>query len=293
MQKFPWSVHTVTPYTSQIVFHDIRAGWEQYVMLSSDRHHDNLLANWKAEKYHLEKARRLQAPIIEAGDLFCAMQGKWDPRSDMSQLRPEHKRPDYLDAIVETAADFYSPYADNFAVIARGNHETTQVDRHGYDLTKALVTELNRRNPGIPTLVGGYGGWVWFQFKIRKTIIQSKKLKYYHGIKGGGRAYATRGTLNVNRLGIVVPDADIVHTGHSHNSWVVSVRRERMSQGGFYYTDYIHFVRTPGYKDEWQEGGQYGWAIERDPEPNPIGCIWIKFYLDGNRICIEPTVDLL
>ena len=47
---------------------------------------------------------------------------KYDPRSNKSDLKPEHKKGDYLDALVKTAADFYGPYADLFAVMVPENH---------------------------------------------------------------------------------------------------------------------------------------------------------------------------
>jgi hypothetical protein len=44
------------------------------------------------EKRHLELARKRNAVIIDGGDLFCAMQGKYDPRSDKRDLNLNIKR---------------------------------------------------------------------------------------------------------------------------------------------------------------------------------------------------------
>ena len=51
-------------------------GWEQWFLLSSDRHHDNAHADQKLEKRHLDQARERAAGIIDVGDLFCGLQGK-------------------------------------------------------------------------------------------------------------------------------------------------------------------------------------------------------------------------
>ena len=89
-----------------------------WVLLSFDRHHDNPKSNNRMEKRHLDQARERNAVIIiDGGDLFCAMQGKYDRRSNKDDLKPEHKKGDYLDKLVSTAADFYGPYADLFAVM--------------------------------------------------------------------------------------------------------------------------------------------------------------------------------
>jgi hypothetical protein len=68
-----------------------RMDWEQWVLLRSDVHHDNPKCNQALEKQHLDEAAEYDAPIIDNGDLFCAMQGKWDKRADKAALRPEHQ----------------------------------------------------------------------------------------------------------------------------------------------------------------------------------------------------------
>jgi len=46
-------------------------------LLRSDVHHDNPKCNQDLERKHLDEAIEYDAPIIDNGDLFCAMQGKW------------------------------------------------------------------------------------------------------------------------------------------------------------------------------------------------------------------------
>jgi hypothetical protein len=121
-------------------------GFEWWVLLSSDRHHDNALCNQKAEKLHLEQAKERGAGIIDVGDLFCAMAGKYDPRSDRSQLREEHSRNNYFDRLVDTAAEFYAPYCENFIMMSPGNHEcvdplTEVLTRRGWIAAENVTLE--------------------------------------------------------------------------------------------------------------------------------------------------------
>jgi hypothetical protein len=271
---------------------EVGSGWEQWLLLSSDRHHDNKFCDWEFEKRHLELAKQRNAAIIDVGDLFCAMQGKYDPRSSMDALRPEHKRPDYLDAIVETAAEFYKPYARNFVLIGRGNHETNITGRHGTDLTDGLCRML-RQVPGAIVTPGGYGGWVRLMFS-ESGARQSKTVKYFHG--GGGGAIMTSGTLDNRRQASFLPDADIIVNGHTHDQYVLPLQRERLTTGGTIVQDALWCIRTGTYKDEYQTGAG-GWHVERRGTPKPIGAVWVHLAYERQsghpfRIRIEPTLSL-
>lgn len=269
-----------------VYFEGIAQGWEQWVLLSADRHHDNVYCDRALEKKHLDQAKRRNAIILDFGDLFCAMQGKYDPRSNMDDIRPEDVGQDYLDRIVTHAAEFFGPYAENWLLIGRGNHETNIRKRHGTDLTSNLVHRLNA-DYGARCHVGGYGGWVRFMFRIHKTKQHSVNLKYHHGAGGGGPV--TRGVIQTNRQAVYLPDADIVVNGHTHDSWYVPIARERLSSQGRVYQDLIRFIRVPGYKDEYNDGSK-GHHIERWGPPKPQGAAWLRFYNDGgSRVEIEVT----
>lgn len=266
------------------------AGWEQWLMLTGDRHHDNLRTNWNLERAQLEKAKQRNAMIIDVGDLFCAMQGKYDKRSDMTQVRPEHVGADYLDRLVKTAFDFYRPYASNFLMLGHGNHETSVIDRHGTDLTSNLVHRLNS-DGGAQCYVGGIGGWVRFQITANKTCRQSVNLKYHHGAGGGGPV--TKGTIQTNRQAVYLPDADIVVNGHTHDSWVLPIARERLNIQGYVRRDLIWFVRTPGYKDDYGNGAD-GFHNLRWGAPKPLGCVWVRLFMRSHpvQVMIEAFQDV-
>ena len=274
-----------------IYFDDVAAGWEQWTLLTADNHHDNPFCDRRLEQRHLDDAKERGAVILNFGDLFCAMQGKYDPRSSMDDIRPEDVGQDYLDRIVTHAAEFYGPYAERFVLLGRGNHETNIRNRHGTDLTSNLVHRLNA-DYGGNAHVGGYGGWVRFMFAMNGTKRQSVRLKYFHGAGGGGPV--TRGVIQSNRQAVYLPDADIVVNGHTHDSWVLPRARERLSAAGKVFKDLVWFVRIPGYKDEYADGTA-GWHVERGGDPRPVGAAWVRFYYDvaESRVRFDVTQAVL
>jgi hypothetical protein len=242
-----------------------------WVLLSFDRHHDNPKSDNVMEKRHLELARKRNAVIIDGGDLFCAMQGKYDPRSNKSDLKAEHKKGDYLDALVKTAADFYGPYADLFAVMAPGNHETAISKRHETNLTERLVTMLNDRH-GTNIRVGGFSGWIKFQLGVWSEYLTTN-MWYHHGY--GGDAPVTKGVIQTNRQAVYLPDAHIVATGHTHNEWQFPLPRIRLTdKGNIHHDEQLH-LKVPSYKEEYVDG-YGGWHIERGGPPKPTGAVWLR-----------------
>ena len=65
-----------------------RKDWEQWVLLTSDRHWDNPKSDRLLQTEHLKLAKERNAIIIDNGDLLCVMQGKYDPRGSKSGIRP-------------------------------------------------------------------------------------------------------------------------------------------------------------------------------------------------------------
>ena len=184
-------------------------------LLRTDAHHDNPKCNQELEKQHLDEALETNAGIIDNGDLFCAMQGKYDRRSDKSSLREEHQCGDYLDSLVRTAADFYEPYAHNWVTLGRGNHEQAIRKNHETDLTERLAATLSDRT-GATIRAGGYTGWVRFMFH-RQTEVHRKTLWHGHGWGGGGPV--TMGTIQAaNRMPMMLDGCDVLFTGHVHES---------------------------------------------------------------------------
>lgn len=289
---------TPPPYTVELLSRNVltvridveNVDWHQDFLLRSDVHHDHPKCDQELETKHLDEAVERNAGVIDAGDCFCAMQGKSDRRSSKSALREEHKRKDYLDALVETAGKFYAPYAQNILVFGEGNHESAVKDKLETDLTTRLVERLNvglelRQHPHRVQR-GGYGGWVRFLFTVHKTKRFQKVLHYFHGTGGGGPV--TRGVIQTNRMAVFNPDADVILTGHTHDEWIVPIARHRINTAGTVYHDEQLHVRTPGYKDEWGDG-YGGWSVEKMLGPKPKGAAWLRFTCEDNAIRTEVT----
>lgn len=262
-------------------------GDEQWVFLKSDDHWDNPKCQRKLLKKHLQKAVDRNAPIIGGGDLYCAMQGKYDKRSSKADLRPEHQNGRYLDSLVDTAAEWYAPFASHMVCEGHGNHETAIQKNHETDLTDRLCAKL--RGAGGITEAMGYGYWVRFQLK-RGRQSKSFLMKVYHGSGGGGPV--TKGVIQTNRRAVYLPDAHIVMGGHIHEAWSVCLTRERVNDANSLYHESQWHVNTPTYKEEYGDGGK-GWHIERGGPPKPLGGYWIRFYFeaDGFHFDIVPEVQ--
>jgi hypothetical protein len=252
--------------------------WEQWVLLRSDVHHDNPKCDQELEKHHLQEAIDYDAPIIDNGDLFCAMQGKWDKRADKNALREEHRGGNYFDLLVETAAEFYKPFGAQFAVLGKGNHETAVTKAHETDLTDRLASRMRAHGSKVES--SGYGGFVLFRFNdsnqkhLGKSAKDSKVLYHYHGSGGGGPV--TRGVIQTNRMAVWSPDADIVLSGHTHDEWAVTIPRMRISSHGVVFHDEQLHIRPPGYKDAWADS-DHGFETEKMLGPKSLGAAWLQF----------------
>lgn len=265
-------------------FLDVKQGWEYWVLLRSDAHHDSKACNRKAEKRHLDEVINRDGMWADFGDLFDAMQGKYDPRRDYDELRSEYKGKDYYDRLVSHAVDFYEPYAERCLLLAMGGHETSAERNVGTNLTSNLAHRLNvemlaESDHKIAT--GGFGGWIRFMFTMNKTRQMQLRLRYMHG--AGGRAPVTKGVIQTARQAVYLPDANMVINGHNHQAYIVPLRRERISSRGVQFKDTQWHGRIPGYKDDYGDGTG-GWAIEKGFEPSPIGALWLHFKYGQNVV---------
>jgi len=234
-------------------------------------------------KHHLEQAKERNAFVQIHGDLFDAMQGKQDKRSNKSDLDMKLKSGTYLNDLVQFAFDFYEPYLQNLALISEGNHETSVTNRYEYSLLDGLVHDL--RKSGSPVIRGGYRGWLKYMFTRGESGHKNSKMAYYlHGSGGGGPV--TKGVIQTNRRAVYLPDADIVYSGHIHESWIFPIERVRINKEGEERSDKQYHVQLPTYKDEFMnEGG--GWHHETGKPPKPVGAWWVRFYYSKRSDRVE------
>jgi hypothetical protein len=254
--------------------HELRVDGSSFRMgMFSDIHWDNPKCDWNLLKHDLDYCLKNEIPIMFNGDTFCLMQGAFDFRKMKSDIRPEHNNARYFDSIVETAVDFFLPYAHLMTVIGYGNHETSIIKRHETDIIQRFVTLLNYK-AGSNVMTGGYGGWLIVNqlVKAKSNITQATKIKYFHGSGGGG--LVTKGALNLTRAMEMYESYDVFTMGHIHENSARNDVRDSInfhpSKGYYFNHKQIHSMITGTYKEEYIDG-LYGWHVERGAPMKPVG----------------------
>jgi hypothetical protein len=259
------------------------------VLLISDIHWDNPHCNRDLLKKHLDQALEINADILFNGDTFCLMQGAYDPRKSKNDIRPEHNKTNYLDAVVNDAIEWFSPYAHLIKVVGYGNHETNILKRAETDVIDRFVFGLNSKN-NTSVEVGGYGGWIVYQFQRGLNAgMAAYKIKYMHGFGGGGPV--TRGVIQFNRMSTFVEGADMVWMGHVHEDHELTYTIESLNNHNKVKLKDILMVRTPTYKEEYQ-GGKGGWHVERGSAPKALGGRWLEIHPERIRKGDKETIKV-
>lgn len=255
-------IEMLTPYTAQLTL-ELQSNGRVSLLLLSDVHWDNPHCRRDLLTLHLEQAAERGAGILIFGDLFCAMQGKYDPRGNKAGIRPEHNVPNYLDALVEDAAKYFAPYKERLLFVSPGNHETSILKRQETDLI-ARFAKL------VGCEVGTYAGWVRLVL-LRNKFMKAVNIAYHHGYGGGGPV--TKDVIQASRKAVYLPDADVLVSGHTHDRNIFPVARVKLKQSGRQVlSEQIH-CKLGTYKDEYTDGN--GWAVEKGMPPKPLGGVWL------------------
>jgi Icc-related predicted phosphoesterase len=245
-------------------------GKDIQIAILSDLHWDNPKCNRNLLKNHLDYCLKENIPVIVNGDFFCLMQGKGDKRGNKSDIRPEHNNAKYLDSIVETAVEWFSPYAHILTVLGYGNHETAIIKYQETDILQRFVDLLNYKNKSN-VMTGGYGGWIIIKQYLNKKML-SYKIKYFHGSGGGG--VVTKGALNLTRALEMYEGFDIFTMGHIHENSARHDVRDTVvyvpKNGYKLVQKELHLMITGTYKEEYGDGSN-GWHVERGAPIKPIG----------------------
>ena len=247
---------------------------ELELFITSDWHFDNPKTNRKMLFNHLDEAKRRNAYIIINGDLLCLMQGKYDPRGSKSSIRPEHNGNNYLDLVINDTAEKLVPYAHLILQINQGNHETSVSKRSETNVLERLVERINAlANSNIQ--LGAYMGFI--NMKLGKGTGNNRtfNIAYSHGNWGG---VVTKGALSVSRYAALFDCADIIISGHTHDSWHMKFNKLTPNlHKGKIENKVQHHIKTGTYKEEFEEGE--GWAVEKIAMPKSLGsCFGKVFY---------------
>ncbi len=255
-----------------VLSYDFKNGEPPPCLLVGDAHWDNPDSDNDLLRSHLDEAMDKESPILIGGDFFCAMQGKYDKRSNKNNLKPEHATGNYLDSLVETAAKWLKPYAENILLIHRGNHETAIQKAHETDLTDRLCAELRRE--GSPVFAGGYCGFIRWRLCQHKGHSSYLDLYYMHGHGGGGPV--TKGVIDFARYGMHA-DYDAIWSQHVHQATYGEAQKVTLNVSCNITSRTILEIRSPSYKDEYRKG-EGGFQTERGQGPRPKGGYWLSVY---------------
>lgn len=257
-----WKIEELHRQCHTVTFNMQQSPSDFWALICSDAHLDNKLCDRELLKKHHQLAQERNAPIFHFGDLFCAMQGKWDKRADLNELRPEHQSGNYLDRLVDTSAEWFEPFKSDLALITLGNHETSIIKHHQTHLTERLCDRLKVK-------MGGYWGYVLFRFAYQNAFI-TKKLCYHHGYGGGGEV--TRGYIDNNRTRSQY-NGDIFCSGHIHrHNQDKNVMWDITAKGTIFEREQ-YFLRSSTYK-----GNGSNHDAETGKGPRPRGGWWLHFH---------------
>lgn len=248
----------------------VHNGYNFKLAMLSDLHWDNPKCDWVTLKRHLDYCLENEIKVFINGDMFCLMQGQGDRRKNKSDIRPEHNNSHYLDSIVNTAVEWFSPYANILTVIGYGNHETAIIKWQETDILRRFVDLLNMKN-GTNVQVGGYGGWLIIKQNKNTHERYTTKIKYFHGSGGGG--IVTKGAINLTRALEMYEDFDVFTMGHIHENACRDDVRDTVTHCKTGYSNKqknIHLMITGAYKEEYGDGSK-GWHVERGAPVKPIG----------------------
>lgn len=263
-------------------------------LLLSDAHWDNPKCDRETLKNDLNEAVAKGMRILINGDLFCVMQGKYDPRRSKKDIRPEHNVAQYLDEVVEDAARWFAPYANHIDFVGYGNHETAILKNVETDLIERFVTLLNTKTTGGHRVMkGGYSGFYVVQMNRGQTS-KSFILKYHHGFGGGGPV--TKGTIQHNRFATYVEGVDCIWMGHVHEDYELTYMKEKLDNKFNIVKFPVLMVRSASYKEEFAFG-EGGFHLEKGRPVKPVGSriLTLKFErnkkkgIEENRILARST----
>ncbi len=256
----------------------VSADWSQRYLLLADVHFDSPHCNRRLLRSLLQQAQETGAGVMCFGDFYDAMQHRDDKRGSKSDLLPQYKAGDYVNQLVDDAAEFLAPFASNIVFLSMGNHETAILKHLEVDILLLLAGRLN-------VCKMGYSGFVRFLFSRNHERGRnsggntSRVMFFHHGSGGGGEV--TKGVIRAQRQSAWVGDADIFVGAHVHESWRLESERLRLSSTGQVYRDRVMHLCLPTLKDEFELAG--GFHIEKGRPPKPTGAYWLEFRHDHSE----------
>lgn len=250
-----------------------------------DLHLDNPKTRRDELRRSLDMAAGKDDFIIISGDLFDLMQLKGDPRASIDEIIPyltaHRNRGGYVDAVIEYAAEFLAPYAENIAVISEGNHEGTVYDRAGVNCIERLAYALRSKCEKCQVVTMPYRGWIRIDFKYHKTQ-NNYTIHFDHGSGAGGRNKGI--TKAIDRIAFY-PGADLYLSAHLHQPFSVPQVQEFLTHATSIKKRLVRMIQVPTFKDDIADG-HGGWAVKKGHNPQPIGSYSVDFSFEKKgKLC--------
>ena len=247
-----------------------KRGASDNFLFISDIHYDSVKCDRSLLHRHLEEAQNLGAGVFIFGDLFDLMQGRFDPRGNYSDLRPEYKSCVYVDEVIQDVGEKLSKYADVIKFISKGNHETNIEKRMMVSPIDRVAQIINANGRHVE--VGGYSGWLVVKPHRNGSGRRRFNVHYHHGYGGGAKR--SKGILGADIDQKDFPDADFILRGHDHQKWHLPVTIDRISQTYRVEQRTVHHLRLGSYK---KLGDRYaGWAVEKNFATPRLGGWWAR-----------------
>jgi predicted phosphodiesterase len=177
-------------------------------MFIADVHFDSKHCDRNLLTKHLNYCKDNGIDVFILGDFFDCMGGKYDKRTNKSDILPEYQCADYFNAVTESAIEYLRKF-NVVKLITMGNHESSVLQQHEIDLTKTLCTALDIQG-------GDYRGFITVNLRGKESNGKKFVIYYTHG--EGGNSPVTKGTLlPLRRAATNV--ADLYLSGHLHQAW--------------------------------------------------------------------------
>ena len=245
-----------------------KRGTKEHFLFISDVHFDSVKCDRSLLHRHLDEARELGAGVFIFGDLFDLMQGRFDPRGNYADLRPEYKSCVYVDEVIQDVGEKLSKYADVIKFISKGNHETNIEKRMMVSPIDRVAQIINGNGGHVE--VGGYAGWLCVTPHRNGSSRKRFNVHYHHGYGGGAKR--SKGILGADIDQKDFPDADFILRGHDHQKWHLPVTVDRITQAMNLEQRTVHHLRLGSYK---KLGARYaGWATEKNFATPRLGGWW-------------------
>ena len=252
--------------------------WETKFLLSSDEHYDSKGCDRELLKRDWGIAKENKIPILNFGDFFDVMGKKFDPRTNMLDIRPEYKEADnkdmYLDLIAKDGVKFLDNY--NVLMMVEGNHEYEIRKRSEMNFLQYVTNSIHSK----PYLMG-YDGYVRFIFNITKTRKQRIDLYYTHGT--GGASPVTKGAITAQRRQHDI-NADIYVSGHTHQAYEIPKVIRYLDGAGIEQRKKVLHISLPTFKTDRDQWGKMKGFGNTD-----AGSRFLNFYKDKSIIKFEAT----